>query len=177
MELWILKALYSLFGSSRVLYTDRDEERDFLDHERREGWGGRIHSKINVDLVQETSKAQVWQARSQRRGFIHTDDIVMSWWDKDRCWDVRSISAVGRKVLPGRKAQVVPGKATANDVTLWLAHLERTDKFLRDLTSRRYWWTKKLTELPAKKLKMTVRGIQIYSQVLNPGPHSRDLSH
>lgn len=40
--------------------------------------------------------------------------------------------------MPGRKAQVVPGKATANDVTLWLAHWERTDKFLRDLTSRRY---------------------------------------
>lgn len=51
---------------------------------------------------------------------------------------------MGRKDLPGRKAQILPGKAMVDSMALWLAHWEGTEgrerrgKFLRDFTSRRY---------------------------------------
>lgn len=118
MEIWILKAPYSLFGCPRLWCRDIDQERDFLDHEGREGWGGRIHSKINVTWSKKQAKHRFGKPGGRRRGFIHTDGMAVSWWDKDRCWAVRSISAVGRKDLPGRKAQVLPGKAIADSVAL-----------------------------------------------------------
>lgn len=53
---------------------------NFFDHEGREGWGGRIHSKMNVTWSRKQAKHRSGDLGGWRKGFIHTAGMVVSWW-------------------------------------------------------------------------------------------------
>lgn len=61
--------------------------------------------------------------------------MVVSWWDRDCCRAVRSISMAGWKDLPGRRTQDLPSKVSGDSMTLRLAQKAgREGKYLRDFT-------------------------------------------
>lgn len=98
-------------------------------------------SRMNVTWSKTQAEHGFDQLGDWRRGLIHADVMVVSWWDRDCCRAVRSISMAGRKDLPGRRTQDLPSKVSGDSMTLRLAQKAgREGKHLRDFTWRRYWW-------------------------------------